>query len=104
MKKEKPGNNNAVEDVSHSWSSPLGTHPLELIPPCNRVVAITCRRAASAMGSAPLLSSYRHTADNTCRLKLLREGPYDHKAAADAIGYRTDNGPEKTKTQDIEMS
>jgi bud site selection protein 20 len=34
----------------------------------------------------------------------LREGPYDHKAAADAIGYRTDNGPEKTKAQDIEMS
>jgi bud site selection protein 20 len=41
---------------------------------------------------------------HVCRLKLLREGVFDHKAAADAIGYRTDNGPEKTKTQDIEMA
>ena len=38
------------------------------------------------------------------RLKQLREGPYTHEEAAAAVSYRTDNGPEKTKSQEIEMS
>ncbi|KAK4124162.1 hypothetical protein N657DRAFT_680195 [Parathielavia appendiculata] len=38
------------------------------------------------------------------RLKQLREGPYTHEEANAAIGYRIDNGPEKTKSQEVEMS
>ncbi|KAL2024759.1 hypothetical protein VTK56DRAFT_5580 [Thermocarpiscus australiensis] len=38
------------------------------------------------------------------RLKQLREGPYTHEEAAAAVGFRTDNGSEKPKTQDIEMA
>lgn len=38
------------------------------------------------------------------RLKQLREGPYTHKEADAAVGLWTDNGKERTKTQEIEMS
>ncbi|KAK4136177.1 hypothetical protein BT67DRAFT_440316 [Trichocladium antarcticum] len=38
------------------------------------------------------------------RLKDLREGPFTHAEANAAVSYRIDNGPEKTKTQEIEMS
>ena len=38
------------------------------------------------------------------RLKDLREGPYTHAEANAAVSYRIDNGPEKTKSQEIEMS
>lgn len=43
-------------------------------------------------------------ADSDSRLKQLREGPYTHEEAAAAVSYRTDNGPEKPKSQDVEMS
>jgi bud site selection protein 20 len=39
-----------------------------------------------------------------CRLKQLREGPYTHEEANAAIGFRIDNGPEKAKSQEVEMS
>jgi bud site selection protein 20 len=38
------------------------------------------------------------------RLKQLREGPYTHKEADAAVGLWTDNGKERTKSQEIEMS
>ena len=38
------------------------------------------------------------------RLKQLREGPYTHKEADAAVGLWTDNGKERTKTQEIEMT
>jgi bud site selection protein 20 len=39
-----------------------------------------------------------------CRLKQLKEGPYTHEEANAAVSYRIDNGPERTKSQEIEMS
>ncbi len=39
-----------------------------------------------------------------CRLKELREGPYTHEEAAAAVNYRIDNGPGRTKSQEVEMS
>jgi len=41
---------------------------------------------------------------DVCRLKQLREGPYTHEEANAAVSYRIDNGPERTKTQEVEMS
>lgn len=41
---------------------------------------------------------------DACRLKQLREGAYTHEEAAAAIGFRTDNGPQKTKSQEVEMT
>ncbi|KAG7284160.1 hypothetical protein NEMBOFW57_010521 [Staphylotrichum longicolle] len=38
------------------------------------------------------------------RLKQLKEGPYTHEEANAAVSYRIDNGPERTKSQEIEMS
>jgi len=38
------------------------------------------------------------------RLKALREGPYTHKEADAAVSLGTDNGKEKPKSQEIEMS
>jgi len=37
------------------------------------------------------------------RLKALREGPYTHEEAAAAVGYRIDNGPGRTKSQEVVM-
>ena len=53
---------------------------------------------------SPVLSLGFSSDAPRCRLKELREGPYTHEEAAAAVNYRIDNGPGRTKSQEVEMS
>lgn len=81
-------------------SAPSGSRP-------SRAWSCTGRASRTRGGQFPvalvLLRPVRFLTA-VCRLKQLREGPYTHEEANAAVSYRIDNGPERTKTQEVEMS
>ncbi|KAK4156824.1 hypothetical protein C8A00DRAFT_40730 [Chaetomidium leptoderma] len=79
----------------------IETKAPEDLPGLGRHYCIECAKWFETDTS---LVGHRKSKPHKRMLKQLREGPYTHEEAAAAVGYRTDNGPVKTKSQEIEMS
>ncbi|KAL1844094.1 hypothetical protein VTJ49DRAFT_4946 [Mycothermus thermophilus] len=76
------------------------TKATEDLPGLGRHYCIECAKWFETDSSLIL---HRKGKPHKRRLKQLKEGAYTHEEAMAAAGYRIDNGPERTKSQDVEM-